>query len=387
MFITHLKLTNWRNFESADICLSQCSYIIGPNASGKSNLLDVFRFLRDICKPAGGGLQKAVEDRGGIAKLRCLHARRDPKVRIEIHFSEQIDDKEPFWKYILGFKSEGKGAQRILVYTEEVWKKDKLILCRPDKDDNKDIPLLTETHLEQIRANKEFRDIADFFSSATYLHIVPQLLKYGDKIGGNRLENDPFGQGFLEKIAKCQEKIRNSRLGKIQKALSVAVPHFKELRFCKDKITGNPHLEALYEHHRPNAGWQREDQFSDGTLRLLGILWSLFEGSSLLLIEEPELSLNEAVVEQLPALIESARKNTKQRRQVFISSHSVALLNNKGIDGNSIVILELTREGTTARSVNKTEKMALDAGLSVADVILPQTKPVKIEQLGQLSLW
>jgi predicted ATPase len=387
MFITRLKLTNWRNFSLADVSLAQCSYIIGPNASGKSNLLDVFRFLRDICKPAGGGLQKAVEDRGGITKLRCLHARSNPEVRIEIHFSEHIDDPSPLWQYILGFKSEGKGAQRLLISIEEIWHKNERVISRPDSDDEEDDRLLTETHLEQIRANVKFREIADFLGSVTYLHIVPQLLKYGDKIGGNRLENDPFGQGFLEQIARCQERARNSRLGKINKALSIAVPHFKELRFKKDDVTGKPHLEALYEHHRPHAGWQREDQFSDGTLRLLGILWSLLEGSSLLLIEEPELSLNEAVVQQLPALMESVRKSAKQRRQIFISSHSEALLNNKGIDGNSIVVLEPSREGTNVRPVNDAEIKGLEAGLSVADVILPQTRPKKIEQLGQQSLW
>jgi hypothetical protein len=61
--------------------------------------------------------------------------------------------------------------------------------------------------------------------------------------------------------------------------------------FKADEITGAPHLEALYEHHRPNAGWQRESHFLDGTLRLLGILWSLLNGDSLLLIEEPELNV------------------------------------------------------------------------------------------------
>lgn len=64
MIITSLKLKNWRNFRDAEIDLAQVSYIVGPNASGKSNLLDVFRFIRDICRADGGGLQKAVKDRG-----------------------------------------------------------------------------------------------------------------------------------------------------------------------------------------------------------------------------------------------------------------------------------------------------------------------------------
>ncbi|RPI79963.1 MAG: chromosome segregation protein SMC [Desulfobacteraceae bacterium] len=386
MYITRLKLKNWRNFHEAEVHLTQTSYLIGPNASGKSNLLDVFRFLRDVCKPAGGGLQKAVKDRGGISKLRCLHARHDPEVKIEVFFNERVDDPSTSWRYVLGFKSESKGTHRLLVSCEEVWHANACILKRPDPDDKKDDRLLTETHLEQARASSEFREIVDYFSIITYLHLVPQLLKYGDKIGGNRLEDDPFGQGFLERVAGCPVKIRDARLKKINKVLSAAVPQFKELRFIKDEVNGKPHLEALYEHHRPHAGWQREDQFSDGTLRLLSILWSLLDGNSLLLIEEPELSLHQAVVEELPVLIDRIQRTGKQRRQIIISSHSEDLLSNKGIDARSVVVLEPSHEGTISRSVDDAERTGLNAGLSVAEVVLPQTRPKRIEQLGQMRL-
>ena len=73
MLVSCLKLKNWRNFQRIDeIPLRQRQFIVGPNASGKSNLLDVFRFLRDIAKSEGGGLQKAVSDRGGISKIRDI---------------------------------------------------------------------------------------------------------------------------------------------------------------------------------------------------------------------------------------------------------------------------------------------------------------------------
>lgn len=381
MYITHLKLKNWRNFRDAEVFLAPRSYIIGPNASGKSNLLDVFRFLRDICKPIGGGLQKAVEDRGGISKLRCLHHRRDSEVRIEISLSEQSEGDSLDWRYVLGFKPEGKGKQRILVSAEEVWHGKECLLSRPDAHDLDDTQLLTETYLEQTRVNSSFRGLSSIFGNVTYLHLVPQLLKYGEKIGGNRLEDDPFGQGFLERIAKCTTKTREARLKKITKALSAAVPQFKELRYNPDKM-GHPHLEALYEHHRPNAGWQGEEHFSDGTLRLLGILWSLLEGDSLLLIEEPELSLHQAVIEQIPLLIDRIQRVAKHRRQIIISTHSEILLSSKGIDPRGIIVLEPSPEGTKVRRVNDAEQKGLDAGLSIADVVLPQTRPENVEQLG-----
>lgn len=383
MQINRLILKNWRNFKAFDARFQDVSYLLGPNASGKSNLLDVFRFLRDISKPKGGGLQSAVDDRGGIVKVRCLHARNDTEVLIDVHLSDDGDEGGISWRYVLGFKPEGKGAQRILVSREQVWEGEQRIINRPDDDDVRDRALLTQTRLEQIAANARFRKLAEFFGNITYLHLVPQLLKFSEQIGGNRLENDPFGQGFLDRIARTPEKTRDARLRKIGEALSLAVPHFKDLRFVRDEV-GRPHLEAMYQHHRPKAGWQTEEQFSDGTLRLIGILWSLLEGSSMLLMEEPEISLNNEVVRQIPVIIDRLQRGRKRKRQVVISTHSEAMLDNKGIDGRGVILLVPASEGSGARGLTDDELQMLVDGLSVAETILPMTRPGRVEQLG---LW
>lgn len=382
MLVTRLKLKNWRNFRAIDVPLREVSYLLGPNASGKSNFLDAFRFLRDVSKSKGGGLQTAVADRDGISKLRCLHARTDNEVLIDIELASTADSA-PEWRYVLGFKPEGKGAQRILISNEQVWKDGRRLFQRPDADDKADPILLTQTRLEQIGANGQFREMAEFFGTLTYLHLVPQLLKFAEKMGVNRMEDDPFGQGFLERIAKTPEKIRTARLNKIGAALKLAVPQFAELRFTPDKL-GHPHLEALYVHHRPNAGWQSEEHFSDGTLRLLGLLWTLLEGNSLLLLEEPEISLNDAIVKEIPLILQRLQRNKKVRRQILLSTHSEALLSNPGIDGRGVVLLETGEQGSTARTVTAQEALEIQAGLSVAEVILPKTRPASVNQLG---LW
>jgi hypothetical protein len=308
-----------------------------------------------------------------------LHARTDPEVEIEVTL-EDTDGR--LWWYILAFKAEGKGAQRVLISKEEVWRGKVCLLQRPNDDDKKDIARLTQTHLEQIQTNQEFRTIVEFFSAINYLHLVPQLLKFSDEIGGRRLEDDPFGQGFLERIAKSTPKVRDSRLKKIRDALQKAVPQFAELEFEKEESSGRPHLKARYKHHRPHAGWQREDQFSDGTLRLIGLLWSLLEGDSLLLIEEPELSLNGAIVAEIPLMIQQVRKSTKRRRQVLITTHSASLLSNQGIDANGVLIIEPSTNGSTIRGPSVREKQSIEDGFSIADIILPVTKPKLAEQLA-----
>lgn len=383
MLITRLALKNWRNFRQLDVRLRERVYVIGPNASGKSNLLDVLRFLRDVAKPDGGGLQKAVKDRGGITKLRCLLARKDPEISIEVELAERAD-AEPLWRYTLAFRSEGKGQQRPLVSTERVVRlSDGMMpIDRPNADDRNDPERLTQSHLEQITANREFREVADFFATVTYLHLVPQLLKYADELGGYRMADDPFGQAFLERIAKTPEKTSHARLKKIEDVLRVCVPNMRNLRFKRDETTGAPHLEALYEHWRPDAGWQRESQFSDGTLRLLGIMWSLLDGNSLLLLEEPELSLNEDIVRQIHPLIWRMQRQAKYRRQVFITTHSEALLQTKSIDPREVVRLEPTQNGTIAAPVSEEDVALIAAGYSIAETLLPRVKPAQVNQLA-----
>lgn len=312
MIISRLILKNWRNFVEIDVEFGERVFFVGPNASGKSNLLDVFRFLRDIAKH-GGGLQKAVEDRGGLSKIRCLAARRHPDVEIEVYLSEPSEERQ-IWKYAIGIKQEVRGHRQPFLSYEKVWHNDIQILNRPDENDKQDFARLTQTHLEQVNANVNFREISKFFESILYLHLVPQLLRYPEAFSGSVIPGDPFGRSFLERVTRTPETTRKSRLKKIEDALRIAVPQLKQLTDVKDE-RGVPHLEAAYEHWRPNAGKQREDQFSDGTLRLIGMLWSLLEGESPLLLEEPELSLNAGIVSKIPALIYRIQR---QKRDKFL---------------------------------------------------------------------
>lgn len=381
MRIDHIQLKNWLNFRRVDASLADSTYLIGPNASGKSNFLDVFRFLRTLADTSGGGLQRAVADRGGIRKLRCLQARQDTEVRIEVLLSAGAGDEREEWRYVLGFKSEGSGRQRPIVHEERVALNSKELLNRPDEQDKVDRERLTQSHLEQVNTNSQFRVLANFFRSTTYLHLVPQLLKYANRLSGNRLEDDPFGQGFLDALAQVPKNTREARLRKIQQVLTKAVPQFQELRYTLDKKTHLPHLEARYTHWRPQGAWHREDQFSDGTLRLIALLWSLLEGDSLLLLEEPELSLNDEIVRQIPLMIDRIKRQAKNRRQTLITTHSAAILDNP-IDGNAILLVLPTEDGSSIRGATPDELAMLAAGLSPAEVLLPKARPQGVQQLG-----
>ncbi|MDD2773242.1 MAG: AAA family ATPase [Elusimicrobiales bacterium] len=383
MYISRLNIRNWRNFLKVDVNLQERMFFVGPNASGKSNLLDIFRFLHDIAKKRGGGLQQAIADRGGISKIRCLATRSSPDIVIGIElldFASPTQSKQSLWKYEISLSQEPRGDRLPVLRYEKVWHDGQEILARPKPEDEKDPKRLTQTHLEQINANEQFREIAVFLQSISYLHLVPQVIRHPEMFPSKQLSEDPFGVNFLAKISETNEKTRHARLKKIEQVLSIAVPQLKQLSHAKD-ARGLPHLEAIYSHWRIHGARQQEDQFSDGTLRLIGFLWSLLESDSLLLLEEPELSLNSAIVRQLPALM--YRMMRAKRRQVFITTHSTELLSDGGIAPEEVLMLTPQVEGTDVKNAgsDKEIKALIEGGLSVAEVVIPKTAPQNIEQL------
>jgi predicted ATPase len=384
LIVIHIAIRNWRNFRSSDVDLSNRTFVLGANASGKSNFLDVFRFLRDICSSHGGGLQKAIQSRGGLSKLRCLSARQNPHIEIDVTLKPSSESDES-WRYVLSITQEQRGFRRPIVQREVVFKNDQKILERPDKEDKSDPERLIQTHIEQVNNNVGFREVARFFASTTYLHLVPQLLRFNDEIQGRTIETDPFGQGFLDRVAKATARSQKSRLHQIERALKIAVPNLEQLKFERDATTGRPHLAALYKHWRANAGWQREDQFSDGTLRLIGLLWSLLEDDDLLLLEEPELSLNSAIVSKLAPLI--YRLQRQRRRQVIVSTHSVDLLSDPGIAAEEVILLDTSGEATKAVNLREVSDSydLVKSGFPISEAVLPKTAPTQIELFAEVD--
>lgn len=187
-----LELRNWKNFAECSIKLASRVFLVGPNASGKSNFLDAFRFLRDLVAP-GGGLREAIDRWGGVGSLRCLAARRLTDVSVNVTVAATDGD----WRYRIDFTQDKQ--RRILVKKEQVQKGSDILLDRPNREDAEDPARLSQTYLEQINVNKEFRALADFFGSVRYLHLVPQLVREPDRSVGKA--GDPFGGDFLQQLA------------------------------------------------------------------------------------------------------------------------------------------------------------------------------------------
>lgn len=366
MRITHVHASNWKNFKTLDFPMESRLFIVGPNASGKSNLLDLFRFLNDLAVP-GGGLAYAFEKRGGLTKTRSLFARnfKGGHIEIDIEFS----DDSGMWQYFLSIKNEGHGRHRPIVHEERVQHNGENVLTRPDQNDLDDPERMTQTHLEQISANQRFRVLADYFGKFKYFHLVPQIIRQPSGFSSSLGES--FGSDFIAQMNATPTLSRDAWLRRIQRALKAAVPEFESLTLEVD-AAGKPHLVAGYRNWRGSLARQNESDFSDGTLRLIGLLWTLVSGPAkggVLLLEEPELSLNSAIVRTLPTVLAAAQRD--QSMQVLLSSHAPEILDDEGVLPREVLVLRVSDDGTTASLLSEIEeaKGMLKAELPTSDIV------------------
>ena len=383
MEFSHVHIKNWKNFRDLSFDIGHRLFIVGPNASGKSNLLDVFRFLGDVVAP-GGGIAQAVDQRGGMKKIRSLFSRQHPSPSIDVTMRDGDDE----WRYVLAIRQERSGHRRVLVESERVECNGKILLSRPNEDDDVDAELLTQTYLEQKVTNKRFRKIADFFAQTRYFHPVPQVIR---GLTGNDIRtSDPYGSDFIRQISETNKRTQDARLRRVQAALQLAIPEFQELRLKQDSM-GVPHLEAAYKNWRPHAAWQNETQFSDGTLRLLGLLWTLAstpaEKSSVLLLEEPELSLHAELVSELPDVLAEARKNVKGQVQIILSSHAAEVVDDDTVGLDEVLVLIPGKDGTKGSLLSDREDIEeyVDIDLPFSEIISVIMSPEGTPSLGYRS--
>lgn len=113
----------------------------------------------------------------------------------------------------------------------------------------------------------------------------------------------------------------------------------------------------------------------------------LQEGTSLLLIEEPELSLNHEIVKQLPGIFSKITR--KNKRQMIVSTHSQELLSDKGIAPEEAIILTSAGEGTKVEmaAADPASAKLYQSGLNLAEVALPLAAPKNAKQLSLRFEW
>lgn len=92
MAIKRIRVSNFKSFDTLDLELGNLNVLIGANASGKSNFLQIFKFLRDITQH---GLKNAISLQGGVEYFR--NSIIDPATPFSLEIVYQIQSREKEW--------------------------------------------------------------------------------------------------------------------------------------------------------------------------------------------------------------------------------------------------------------------------------------------------
>lgn len=334
MFITRLKLHNWRNFVDVDVPLQQRTFIVGPNASGKSNLLDAILFLRDVVRD-DGGLAVALECRGGFDNVRSHHAPNERMTTIELELDDDPWPEHSEWRYTLRIAEDPSARSGAGLACEELRRHGEV--C--------------------FRSQGGRRSVGDSC-------MVPII----DALSSVRHLDRSDRRTIVRHMADAGTAKRERTLARICEALRPLVPQITSLQIARDDAT--PDLKLIATHEVWHEGQPYDPQFSDGTWSLIAILWSLLTADGPMLIEHPENSLQSAIQHHLTWAF--ARPNDPPRRQVIATTHSCDLVLDEGVAPEEVLTITPTSGGSmVACGVEDASAVAIaQAGGSAGEILL-----------------
>ena len=311
--------------------------IVGPNGVGKSNFVDVFRFLHDA---VASNLDDAIRKREGIVRLLQYYKTRPSDIYLNFTFK---DDREEFEYYLrLGGKGNGdwyivreslsplETAEPIeygMRYVRE--SSEKLIV---DQDEIEGFPehrlalgmLLRQIQDPQPEKNDfrlrsiplGFRIIREV-SHWSHCTIYPNILKKPANPDRSRLALEESGENWATVIKSAKPAV----MERIYEAMQAVLPDFQRVEV---ETVGSYLIPRFFFASGEETIAFDPIQLSDGTLRLFGILLAAYQQPRprLLVIEEPEQTIYPGALAVLADVFSEISETT----QVIITTHSPHLI-------------------------------------------------------------
>nr|VFK18868.1 MAG: Predicted ATPase [Candidatus Kentron sp. LFY] len=344
MIIKELHVENFYSLHDVRIPFRPLTILVGPNASGKSNVFAALYLLRALIHDQG------LPSKDDLSKLFWAGADANTD-RLRLHLESEEASSAIAYEIALQMEESH-------LYSEELRIDDSLVIsvkkgigeiCDEDgSDKNKTTYSSGELALKSAGAygNKPItKRFSDFLKDFKFYDFDPNAIKAGlNATGGIPFSLDDKGI-FLARLLYGWHEARKDRFRSVNNLLG------KHLNFGLDflKKEEKPRLNEGYEKTIP-LGFA-----SDGTLRLLAYytLLNQEELPPLVAIEEPERSLHPAALSEVASLLQ----RLSERTQVIITTHSsqlldsfdrdslgkglgVILLNNKKGEGTRIINLE-----------------------------------------------
>jgi predicted ATPase len=394
--ITKLRVKNFRSIRDVELDLGLLTMLVGQNASGKSNLMDVLRFVSDAVRR---DLDFAVTRRHGLEALACRQSEVELP-NIEIGLEVTVPRHSIVYSFVMSTGPDGgvavarewgevtrlgDGSAPVHFRIEEgnIVAPDFLsenLDQVSDQDSHFDSTNLALSDLRRmVRFNPRVRALGDctlILSSGLreleaslrqlrFYQIVPNIARRPQRIlspsplapNGNNLAS------VLREIQMNDEETKQ----RLVKSLIALIPTVSDFRV----ETAGGFLVVELKHSVPSCrestSWFDLTQESDGTVYILGLLAALnqrrysrlppYPVPPLIGIEEPELFVHPGALEALADNF----KEASEPSQVLLTTHSPDLIDQfKTVDLRVVQMMNgITEVGQVSREQAETVRKHL----------------------------
>ncbi len=350
--IKRLRVRNYLSLKDVDLELGGRNVLVGPNMSGKSNLIDCCRFLTTMVT---SGLKKAFLDRGGFQEV-VWKGGNESQISIALIAEVPIDENGRKKVYDYEISIIGSATGLITVETETLKVKTRnsvktLIDLKNGRGKvlNEDGTPAFRHPGDPTRSVLEFNVpgwegtlVKTFISIWRFYRLIPALMKQANAATSQSFLNEG-GDNLSSWLMTLQS--HPEAFQRIRQVATDALPDLNEI------LTPPTQFATTYvtTQEKGLKGSINIWRMSDGELAFLALLSLIFAplelGSPLFCIEEPETHLHPKLLETLVEVLTQRQSEFGSRAaQLITTTHSPYLVDKVNL--NELIVVEKANGAT-----------------------------------------
>ena len=382
MYLKSAHIRHYKSLDNVSIEFSNpITVLVGPNAVGKSNIVDCLRFVRDAVV---ADLEHAVSSRGGIGRVRQYSKTKPFKVTVKLDLVQEFDETS-LRPALYEFTIESQTGSNYTVDSERA------IYFETDRSDqnpkkqefardksgafsvsNHDRPQKVPS--DQLVLGRGLGlslgagwPISVFIRDWRYSALYPNMLREPASPDKDKVLTED-GRNWASVIKALRRTVRGkAALDRVYEAMKSVIPGFEDVTVTTVGSYLVPRFRFAFG-ARDTVDFDAV-QLSDGTLRVFGILLALYQvpPPKLLVIEEPEQTVHPGVL----GVLADAFREAAERTQIIVTTHSPHFIDH--FEPEQVRVVTLQNGATTVSRVKKTQLEAVKRRLmSMQDFMLAE---------------
>jgi predicted ATPase len=335
--ITRMVVKNYRSLTDVDIALHPLTVLVGENGSGKSNTLDVLRFVRDVMRD---GFEIALKSRGGVGAIRCWYADEMEDISIRLYFEGPLGRGD--YGFVFGRADEDEDeyaikSERLFIVSSQAQEmlleaQDGKLTRYPEQIGVMPMGHPFNAYHARTRYNmtpflpqlapfsRRLQGLLYFLAKMNFYDFWPDNLRPPQKI----VPPFPLREDGANLASTLRELKRTGEDQTVQEALSVVIKGFRDYSIAETNGLLVPKLHYCVQNGRVKEVAAELQHEADGTIRFLAILAALYQERYLspLSIEEPETAIYPDALGMLYDVLREASVSY----QVLLTTHSADLI-------------------------------------------------------------